>query len=565
MIQRHYQVLPVILSAMMFLSACGDRQQATGTPVFQTALPSANQMCTSFCLKDGDHCVFGTNMDHRIFREGQVFVNKRHVMKTAWESSTSGQYARWISRFGSVTFNIIGSQLVWAGMNEAGLMLSTMSLIETQEPAPDERPPLLLPLWGQYQLDNHSTIDEVIASDDLVRVTSAYDHFLVCDRSGACAVIEFLDGEMVVYSEDNLPIQALTNSTYQDSLDALKDGEYWKIEVIGVIPGGPADAAGFLEGDWITAVEGSELGGEKSLDAYYSIIADYQAGDELTFSVTRKGESGSVQLVLEMAALPEDTSMYVLPPGAPLQIISLGMITVHPGDFLSRFATVVEWLAASESAGSKESILYAFDMLEAVSRDDTRWSLVFDPVELRAYFRSDQNTSIRYLDLDDLDFSCGDPAMMLDIHAAGAGDISHSLVEYSHEMALDHAVSAATQISQADVSPLHVETILTGTESYACMEANADAMTDPGLYVQNHPPLLPPLLVWGGLMVVRHLWPVWLGLCVVSLVILLRRLTPGRARAAWILVTIMLGPIGLLVFLMVNRRSRLVGGFHQEC
>jgi hypothetical protein len=155
--------------------------------------------------------------------------------------------------------------------------------------------------------------------------------------------------------------------------------------------------------------------------------------------------------------------------------------------------------------------------------------------------------------------------MMLDIHAAGAGDISHSLVEYSHEMALDHSVSAATQVSREDVPPWYVETILIGTESYACMEANADAMADPGLYVHNHPPLLPPLVVWGGLMAVRHLWPVWLGLCVVSLVILLRRLTPGMARAAWILVTIMLGPIGLLVFLMINRRSRLVGGFHQEC
>jgi penicillin V acylase-like amidase (Ntn superfamily) len=118
-----------------------------------------------------------------------------------------------------VTFNLAGYQLVWAGMNEAGLMLSTMALGDTENPAPDERPPLNSPLWLQYLLDNFSTVEEVIASDSTVRITGSVDHFLVCDIAGECAAIEFLDGEMVVHTGDAMPVHALTNTPYAIALE----------------------------------------------------------------------------------------------------------------------------------------------------------------------------------------------------------------------------------------------------------------------------------------------------------------------------------------------------------
>jgi len=42
------------------------------------------------------------------------------VLKTGWESGTTGKYLRWISKYGSVTLNMAGYQLVWGGMNEEG-------------------------------------------------------------------------------------------------------------------------------------------------------------------------------------------------------------------------------------------------------------------------------------------------------------------------------------------------------------------------------------------------------------------------------------------------------------
>ena len=175
--------------------------------------------CSAFGLNNQGSLVFGANYDNLI-PEGLLFVNKRNVAKTGWEPGTTGQVAEWVSQYGSVTFNQAGYQLPWAGMNEAGLVLSTMALSETQFPAPDARPPLQSALWMQYVLDNFSTIDEIIASDASVRIANTIDHYLVCDRTATCAVIEFLDGEMVVHTGDDLPVSALTNNLYHESVAA---------------------------------------------------------------------------------------------------------------------------------------------------------------------------------------------------------------------------------------------------------------------------------------------------------------------------------------------------------
>jgi hypothetical protein len=110
-------------------------------------------------------------------------------------------------------------------MNEAGLTISTMSLRESQSPAPDERPPLQEPFYAQYLLDNCSTVEEVMASDARIRVLDPLSHWLVCDRTGECVTIEFLNGKTEYHAGDELPVKALTNSTYRDSVRAWRKGK----------------------------------------------------------------------------------------------------------------------------------------------------------------------------------------------------------------------------------------------------------------------------------------------------------------------------------------------------
>lgn len=201
------------------LPAVSPTSAQTGLLPLQPISPGA---CTSFCLDNDGYCVFGTNLDSDA-HEGILYVNKRNVSKAGWDQSTTGEVAIWTSEYGSLTFNLVGYQLPWAGMNEAGLVISTMALEESLAPAPDGRPPLESPFWVQYQLDNYSTVEEVIASESLVRFSSQLDgccHYLVCDRTGTCATIEFLGGEMVVHAGSALPVAALANSTYEESVQA---------------------------------------------------------------------------------------------------------------------------------------------------------------------------------------------------------------------------------------------------------------------------------------------------------------------------------------------------------
>jgi len=188
---------------------------------------SAATACTSFVLENNGYAVFGANLDFRI-HEGLMFVNKRNVNKTGLDPGSTGEYARWTSRYGSLTFNLVGYEFAWAGMNEAGLVISTMFLETTENPAPDARPPLEPGVWLQYQLDNWSSIEEVIASDTVVRMAPGNnEHYLVSDRTGSSAVVEFIDGKIIVHTGESLPVQALTNNTYEESVREWEKSRWW--------------------------------------------------------------------------------------------------------------------------------------------------------------------------------------------------------------------------------------------------------------------------------------------------------------------------------------------------
>ena len=182
------------------------------------AAPRLSLPCSSIVFPNKGALIFGTNYDNR-FAPGKIFINRRGVRKAGWETGTTGKVAWWISRYGSVTITCAGYQLAWGGMNEAGLVFSTMLLSETRVPPPDERPPLAGAFWWQYMLDTCATIEEVRAAAANVRINDTNDHYLVCDRTGGAAVVECLDGKLTIRSGKDLPVRALANDPYQECLD----------------------------------------------------------------------------------------------------------------------------------------------------------------------------------------------------------------------------------------------------------------------------------------------------------------------------------------------------------
>jgi len=178
--------------------------------------------CTTFCLPGQHGPVFARNYDWAV-GVGMVIVNKRGLAKTALTRPPEIP-VKWVSKYGSVTFNQYGRELPMGGMNEAGLVVETMWLQETRYPSRDDRPALRELAWIQYQLDNCRNVDEVVATDVKLRISSdsVPIHFLVCDPSGECATVEFLEGEMVVHREVALLIPALANNTFSDSIEYLE-------------------------------------------------------------------------------------------------------------------------------------------------------------------------------------------------------------------------------------------------------------------------------------------------------------------------------------------------------
>jgi choloylglycine hydrolase len=95
----------------------------------------------------------------------------------------------------------------------------------TGYPPPDARPAVGGGTgWVQYQLDTARSVAEVIASDSRVRIPlrGAPLHYLVADKSGRVATIEFREGKMVARVDSALPIPALAKPEGGDVRQRLR-------------------------------------------------------------------------------------------------------------------------------------------------------------------------------------------------------------------------------------------------------------------------------------------------------------------------------------------------------
>jgi choloylglycine hydrolase len=213
-----------VMGAIVWLSAVGVAAGEAPEPFTDD--------CSSVALNNRGQAILGGNLDWIEDVDGMLYVLKRGVVKTGLSAGTTGAVARWTSKYGSIAFSLVGIQHAWAGMNERGLVFSTMRLESTVNPPPDERPPLIM-MWPQYILDTCERVEDVIASDELVRIFTV-DHFLFADRYGGVAVIEFLDGQMVAHTGPELCANALTNSTYSYACSLWESsrstGDYWRYD-----------------------------------------------------------------------------------------------------------------------------------------------------------------------------------------------------------------------------------------------------------------------------------------------------------------------------------------------
>jgi len=188
------------------------------------------QACTTFCINHAGQTIVGTNFDF-IEGNGYVFTNKRGVLKTGLTNPDRNLASlQWTSQYGSMTFNWWGREFPYTGINEGGLVVSSLGLRQTEYPPPDSQPAILAAQWVQYCLDNCRTVKEVIKDISRISMVPPFGtlgklHYIICDKTGDSAVIEYLNGKLVCYTQKSLPVKVLTNTDYAKSIDCLKTGE----------------------------------------------------------------------------------------------------------------------------------------------------------------------------------------------------------------------------------------------------------------------------------------------------------------------------------------------------
>jgi len=179
--------------------------------------------CTGFALNDGRRVLACLSYDQQ-FGAGYIHINQRNVERRRY-SLYAEKPLSWVSKYGSITFNLAGRDYPHDGMNEAGLVVLSMGLDDTRFPEPDARPAIDELGWIQYQLDQAASVDEVIQSLKTIRISSRSigdSHYLIVDNLGKAAVIEYPDGQARLYTGNDLPYTILANDTYVRMLGHLK-------------------------------------------------------------------------------------------------------------------------------------------------------------------------------------------------------------------------------------------------------------------------------------------------------------------------------------------------------
>ncbi len=171
--------------------------------------------CSAFFC-DGKTKYFAKNFDWGS-GQGNIIKNIRGQKKFAYGLRGSNQ-ANWTSKYGSVTFNQIGKEFPYGGINEKGLVVEQLWMSESVYQENNNQTISELE-WIQFQLDNYSTIDEVISNiNNLTIKPIATIHYFIADRNGNSAVIDFVEGRTLLNKKQGKN-QVITNETFLNSVN----------------------------------------------------------------------------------------------------------------------------------------------------------------------------------------------------------------------------------------------------------------------------------------------------------------------------------------------------------
>lgn len=190
-----------------------------------SSLFNLSSACSSIVIKNEESIFLAKNFDWT-YGDGYVIKNLRGIQKSAFYTS-AGNPVKWISKYGSVTFNQNGKEMPYGGINEAGLAVEMLWLDYTEYYNVSTTPYLNELEWIQYQLDNYQEVDQVIANLKQISIKpfKGKIHFIVADATGKSVVIEHIAGNVTYELKQVNQCQTITNYDIKSSANWFSNKE----------------------------------------------------------------------------------------------------------------------------------------------------------------------------------------------------------------------------------------------------------------------------------------------------------------------------------------------------
>ncbi|WP_456406053.1 linear amide C-N hydrolase, partial [Thiolapillus sp.] len=156
------------------------------------------------------YVITGRNMDWYVRYPTSIWKFPRGMKRSGL---TKANPAVWISKYGSIAIvqTADGESAVADGMNEKGLVANLLYLTETEYGKRDpSKQGIASSIYLQYILDNFASVSEAVDAlrKDKVQIVPVpipnsehlpTMHISMSDRSGDSAIIEFLEGKVVIH------------------------------------------------------------------------------------------------------------------------------------------------------------------------------------------------------------------------------------------------------------------------------------------------------------------------------------------------------------------------------
>lgn len=180
--------------------------------------------CTRIFHKDAQSALVARNMDWEETIPTQFRIYPRGMEHHG--NVSDGLSLRWTSKYGSLVVASYEDAIVSEGINEAGLSVHLLTMSDSDYGQRDKNTPgISLRMWAQYYLDQFGSVAEAVKAarnpdyqleilylpklDKYVRL-----HMALEDAQGHAAVIEYIEGKPVIYSQDDNAV--LTNDPAYD-------------------------------------------------------------------------------------------------------------------------------------------------------------------------------------------------------------------------------------------------------------------------------------------------------------------------------------------------------------